>query len=97
MDYALLMSNFAKRTNGRKLTQQNLLYESLRQAILDGDLRYGTQLVPTRALAEQLGIARNSALYAYERLTEEGFITTSRHGSVVSRVAFSASDRKSVV
>ena len=91
MDYALLMSNFAKRANGRKLTQQNLLYESLRQAILDGDLRYGSQLVPTRALAEQLGIARNSALYAYERLTEEGFITTSRHGSVVSRVAFSAS------
>lgn len=88
MDYALLMSNFAKRAAGRKLTQQNLLYESLRQAIVDGDLRHGTQLVPTRALAEQLGIARNSALYAYERLTEEGFITTSRHGSVVSRIAF---------
>ncbi len=76
MDYALLMSNFARQA-GRKLTQQDLLYESLRKAILDGDIGRGTQLVSTRALAEQLGIARNSVLYAYERLNEEGFITAS--------------------
>ncbi|WP_199540594.1 MocR-like pyridoxine biosynthesis transcription factor PdxR [Paraburkholderia kururiensis] len=85
MDYALLMSNFARQA-GRKLTQQDLLYESLRKAILDGDIGRGTQLVSTRALAEQLGIARNSVLYAYERLNEEGFITASRHGSWVNRV-----------
>jgi GntR family transcriptional regulator/MocR family aminotransferase len=78
LDYGLLMSNFAKQLGGRKLTQQNLLYESLRRAILDGDIRHGSQLIPTRSLAEQLGIARNSVLYAYERLTEEGFVSTSR-------------------
>ncbi|RDK02236.1 PLP-dependent aminotransferase family protein [Paraburkholderia lacunae] len=81
------MSNVERALGGRKLTQQDLLYESLRRAILDGDIRHGSQLVPTRALAEQLGIARNSVLYAYERLTEEGFITTSRHGSIVSMVS----------
>ncbi|MEW6344102.1 MAG: PLP-dependent aminotransferase family protein [Paraburkholderia sp.] len=90
MDYGLLMSNFAKQLGGRKLTQQNLLYESLRRAILDGDIRHGSQLIPTRSLAEQLGIARNSVLYAYERLTEEGFVSTSRHGSVVSMVSRAA-------
>jgi GntR family transcriptional regulator/MocR family aminotransferase len=90
LDYGLLMSNFAKQLGGRKLTQQKLLYESLRRAILDGDIRHGSQLVPTRALAEQLGIARNSVLYAYERLTEEGFVSTSRHGSVVSMVSRAA-------
>lgn len=87
MDYGLLMSNVERALGGRKLTQQDVLYESLRRAILDGAIRHGSQLVPTRALAEQLGIARNSVLYAYERLTEEGFITTSRHGSIVSMVS----------
>ncbi|WP_227245645.1 MocR-like pyridoxine biosynthesis transcription factor PdxR [Paraburkholderia caribensis] len=87
MDYGLLMSRFASQAAGRRLTQQTLLYESLRHAILNGDIRHGSQLVPTRALAEQLGIARNSVLYAYERLAEEGFIAASRHGSIVSCVA----------
>jgi GntR family transcriptional regulator / MocR family aminotransferase len=86
LDYQLLMSNYAARSD-RRMTQQSLLYECLRKAILDGVIRPGSQLIPSRALAEQLGIARNSVLYAYERLTEQGFITTSRHGSVVSRVA----------
>jgi GntR family transcriptional regulator/MocR family aminotransferase len=90
LDYGLLMSNFAKQLGGRKLTQQNLLYESLRRAILDGDIRHGSQLIPTRSLAEQLGIARNSVLYAYERLTEEGFVSTSRHGSVACMVSRAA-------
>ncbi|MBP0592379.1 PLP-dependent aminotransferase family protein [Paraburkholderia sp. LEh10] len=84
MDYGVLMSRFAREAAGRKLTQQTLLYASLRHAILNGDIRHGSQLVPTRALAEQLGIARNSVLYAYERLAEEGFIAASRHGSIVS-------------
>jgi GntR family transcriptional regulator/MocR family aminotransferase len=80
LDYGLLMSNVERAMGGRKLTQQDLLYESLRRAILDGDIRNGSRLLATRALAEQLGIARNSVLYAYERLTDEGFITASRHG-----------------
>ncbi|MDI7046612.1 GntR family transcriptional regulator, partial [Escherichia coli] len=54
-------------------------------------IRHGSRLLATRALAEQLGIARNSVLYAYERLTDEGFITASRHGSIVSVVSGSGS------
>ncbi len=86
MDYALLMSNYERRAS-RKLTQQDLLYESLRRAILDGDIEEGAKLESSRALAEQLDIARNSVLYAYERLVDEGFITATRHGSRVNPVS----------
>ncbi|MDE1180216.1 PLP-dependent aminotransferase family protein [Paraburkholderia sp.] len=91
MDYGLLMSNVETQFGERKLTQQDLLYESLRHAILSGAIREGSRLLATRALAEQLGIARNSVLYAYERLTDEGFISASRHGSIVSEVSRAAS------
>ena len=80
-----MMAAYAKRAV-RKLTQQDLLYESLRRAILDGDIGRGTRLASSRALAEQLGIARNSVLYAYERLVEEGFVSATRHGSAVNAV-----------
>lgn len=80
-----MMAAYAKRAV-RKLTQQDLLYESLRRAILDGDIGCGTRLASSRALAEQLGIARNSVLYAYERLVEEGFVSATRHGSIVNAV-----------
>jgi GntR family transcriptional regulator / MocR family aminotransferase len=85
LDYALMMAAYARRA-ARRLTQQELLYESLRRAILDGDIVEGARLASSRALAEQLGIARNSVLYAYERLVEEGFVTATRHGSIVNAV-----------
>ncbi|WP_028229449.1 MocR-like pyridoxine biosynthesis transcription factor PdxR [Paraburkholderia ferrariae] len=85
MDYALMMATYA-RGAARRLTQQDLLYESLRRAILDGDFADGTRLAASRALAEELGIARNSVLYAYERLVEEGFVSATRHGSIVNAV-----------
>ncbi|CAB3807983.1 HTH-type transcriptional regulatory protein GabR [Paraburkholderia caffeinitolerans] len=76
----------ARASASRRLTQQDLLYESLRRAILDGDIVCGTRLASSRTLAEELGIARNSVLYAYERLVEEGFVTATRHGSIVNGV-----------
>jgi GntR family transcriptional regulator / MocR family aminotransferase len=85
LDYALMMAAYARRAK-RKLTQQDLLYESLRRAILDGDIGEGARLASSRALAEQLGIARNSVLYAYERLVDEGFVMATRHGSIVNAV-----------
>jgi GntR family transcriptional regulator/MocR family aminotransferase len=89
LDYALMMAAYerkARASASRKLTQQDLLYESLRRAILDGDIVCGTRLASSRTLAEELGIARNSVLYAYERLVEEGFVTATRHGSIVNHV-----------
>ena len=47
----------------------------------------GTRLVASRALAEELGIARNSVLYAYEQLASEGYVWGDRRGTVVAAIA----------
>ncbi|MGF6757610.1 PLP-dependent aminotransferase family protein [Paraburkholderia sp. GAS42] len=86
MDLGLLLSAYARQQNDRKLPRQRMLYEALRSAILDGTIAQGTRLVATRVLAEELGIARNSVLYAYERLAAEGFLEADRHGSVVAHL-----------
>jgi GntR family transcriptional regulator/MocR family aminotransferase len=56
----------------RDLTGQ--LYRQLRSAVLEGRLRGGDRLPPTRELAERLGISRNVVTEAYDRLTGEGFL-----------------------
>ncbi len=50
------------------------LRESLRRAIARGDLSPGTALPSSRALAEHLGISRNTVLTAYQDLTAEGLL-----------------------
>src|SRR5262245_59416732 len=51
------------------------IYRQLREAILDGRLRPGGRLPPTRELAGRLDVSRNTVAVAYERLTAEGFLT----------------------
>jgi GntR family transcriptional regulator/MocR family aminotransferase len=51
------------------------IYRQIRAAVLDGRLRPGDRLPPTRDLAAGLGVARNTVAVAYERLTAEGFLT----------------------
>lgn len=67
-----------ERGGNRPLHRQ--LYESLRNAILSGRLRTGTRLPPTRALAQELGISRNTVSKAYTQLLTEGYLE-SRVGS----------------
>jgi len=50
------------------------VYRWLRGAIWRGELPSGCTLPSTRALAKQLGVSRNTALYAYETLAAEGLI-----------------------
>jgi GntR family transcriptional regulator/MocR family aminotransferase len=56
------------------------LYLQLRAAIVDGRLRAGTQLPPTRKASEYFGVSRNTAVDAYDRLLSEGYLVA-RHGS----------------
>src|SRR5687767_5748191 len=56
------------------------LYEQLRTSILSGQLAAGTRLPPSRALAAETGVSRNTVLAAFEQLRCEGYIT-GRQGS----------------
>ena len=50
------------------------IYRQLHEAVIDGRLRSGEKLPPTRELARQLDVSRNTVALAYERLTAEGFL-----------------------
>ncbi|WP_406090586.1 PLP-dependent aminotransferase family protein [Kitasatospora purpeofusca] len=50
------------------------LEDALREAVQDGRLAPGTRLPSSRALGEDLGIARNTVVEAYGQLTAEGWL-----------------------
>jgi GntR family transcriptional regulator/MocR family aminotransferase len=52
------------------------IYRQLRQAIVDGRLRAGERLPPTRELANRLSVSRTTVTVAYDRLSASGFVTT---------------------
>ena len=56
------------------------LYENVRAAILDGRLLAGLRMPPSRTLAKELAIGRNTVVSAYEQLIAEGYLD-SRVGS----------------
>ena len=83
-DLSDLMFLSIDRAGGEPLLRQ--VYRELRRAILSGALPPGGKLPPTRALAERLGVARNTVVAAYEQLLAEGFIEGRvGAGSFVSR------------
>ncbi len=84
MDYALLLDAFERTHRERGWPRQRLLHECLRAAIRGGQLAPGTRLAATRVLAAELGLARNTVLYAYEQLASEGFVLPDRRGTVVA-------------
>ena len=56
-------------------TRQQAVFDRLREAILAGTLPANSRLPPTRALAEELGVARQTVVLAYERLAAEGYVS----------------------
>ncbi len=64
--------------------RQRQLHECLRQAIRQGTLGSGVRLPASRTLARELGIARNTLLYAYDQLASEGFVRPDPRGTVVA-------------
>ena len=87
MDLALLINGYADRHSHHGWPRQRMLHECLRAAIRNGTLAAGARLAASRTLAEELGVARNTVLYAYEQLASEGFVVTDRRGTVVAALA----------
>ena len=86
MDYPLLIDAYCKSRDVQAWLRQRVLHECLRDAIRSGKLAAGTRLLASRALASELGVARNSVLYAYDQLATEGYIRPDRRGTVVMHV-----------
>lgn len=60
----------------RRVPLQQQIYESVRESILRGVLTPGTRLPSSRLLAQDLKIARMTAVLAFEQLAAEGYITS---------------------
>ena len=50
------------------------LTRALKSAMFAGTVHVGSRLPPTRLLARELGVSRNTVLAAYEQLRAEGFV-----------------------
>jgi DNA-binding transcriptional regulator YhcF (GntR family) len=50
------------------------IYDAVRERVMSGELRPGTRLPSTRALAAELGVSRRTTLVAYEQLLAEGYV-----------------------
>ena len=68
------MSFFPDRDSPVALHRQ--LATHLRDAILHGELAGGTRLHASRALAQQLGVSRNTVTQAVDQLVAEGYLET---------------------
>ncbi len=66
--------------NGSDQSRQHAVFDRLRQAMLSGAMPPQTRLPPSRVLAEELGLSRQTVVLAYERLAAEGYVRA-RHGS----------------
>jgi GntR family transcriptional regulator/MocR family aminotransferase len=54
------------------------LADAVRAAIIDGRLRAGALVPPTRTLPDDLGISRGVVVEAYQRLADEGLVSARR-------------------
>jgi len=65
-----------------KLNLQSQIRQKLVEAILNGSFPAGTNLPSSRKLAEQLGVARNTVVLAYEQLIEEGYLESRQRSGI---------------
>jgi GntR family transcriptional regulator/MocR family aminotransferase len=87
MDYKVLLSRFEPAHDTTGWPRQRVIHACLRDAIVSGSLASGTRLLASRALATELGIARNTVLYAYDQLATEGLILPTPRGTIVAPLA----------
>lgn len=90
MDYQLLLTRFSDHEAQAGWSAQRRLHAALRSAIRHGSLAAGSRLLSSRALAQELGVARNTVVYAYEQLATEGYLKTDRRGTVVTSMQAAA-------
>ncbi|NWK78819.1 PLP-dependent aminotransferase family protein [Aquitalea sp. LB_tupeE] len=81
-----IWSNFSLEREG-KIPLQEQLVSHFRDMITSGKMQPGTRLKPTRELALDLGISRNTVSISYEKLHAEGLLETRRgSGTFVAHI-----------
>jgi len=65
-----------------KLSLQNQIRQNLVDGILNGAFSPGTKLPSSRKLADQLGIARNTVVMAYQQLIAEGYLVSRQRSGI---------------
>ena len=82
---ALLESPLSRGPGAAPMQRQ--LHDRLKGAILDGSLAPGSRLPGSRALAEALGVSRNTVTATYEHLAAEGYVRPDRQGTRVTELS----------
>ena len=87
-DFSLPLDKTPSSTAKKVPSLQKQLIARLQQAILRGDLPAGANLMPSRLLAQELNVSRNTIVNAYEHLLAEGYVVTDSSGTrVAPRIA----------
>jgi len=71
---AAMWKQLLQRSSRESMSLQGRIREMLVGAILDGQLPAGVPLPSSREMAEQLGVARNTVVLAYQQLADEGYL-----------------------
>ena len=84
MDFPFILKQFSEHHEVADWSSQRRLHACLRHAIQQGILSAGLRLPASRRLAQELNIARNTVVFAYEQLISEGFLLADRRGTMVN-------------
>ncbi|MGD0976174.1 MAG: winged helix-turn-helix domain-containing protein [Candidatus Korobacteraceae bacterium] len=66
---------YLEKGSGEPINRQ--IYRLVQRAILAGRLATGAKLPSSRALAKELGVARNTIVEVYDQLLAEGYVESS--------------------
>lgn len=73
---AAMWKQLLQRSARENMSLQGQIREMLVGAILDGQVPPGVPLPSSREMAEQLGVARNTVVLAYQQLSDEGYLVS---------------------
>ena len=73
---AAMWKQLLQRSARENMSLQGQIREMLVGAILDGQLPAGVPVPSSREMAEQLGVARNTVVLAYQQLADEGYLVS---------------------
>lgn len=73
---SIMWRQLLQRSSQPHLSLQAQIRQMIVGAILDGQLPAGVPLPSSREMAEELGVARNTVVLAYQQLSEEGYLVS---------------------